>query len=207
MLLSLTYLCAVGFAFDLECSSLEADFVLERAGNVLACHTKDLKVTEKDETMNPSTIDDNEQVKGLVIKNQIVNFIPKFTDSLAKRLEALLVDSCHLKVVSKEDLQQFPQLKRLTLNNNDVERLGGELFDYNPQLELFWFDKDDHKLNFIGANLLDSLTKLKEVMFNGTGCINFYSNNLRTLQQLKKKLETSCKDEPTKLKMLEHHTT
>lgn len=147
LLMSLTCLCSSGFAFDLKCSKLVVECWL--SGNVLTCHVKDLNVTKKGEIMNPIAIASYNQMKGLEIHEQIVHFMPKFTESLAQSLEALLVDSCHLKDVSKEDLQQFSPLKLLSLANNDLEKLDGDLFDFMPRIEVVSF-RGNEKLKYIG---------------------------------------------------------
>jgi hypothetical protein len=155
--------------------------------------------------MNPNWIDNDNRVRKLKIFFQTVKFLPKFTVLLAQRLEYFQVHSCHLKVVSKEDLQQFPRLKFISLENNDLEWLNGDLFDFNPKLESVWFGLN--KLKYIEENMFDSLTKLQWVDFSHADCIKtFISDPKRKLPGLKEELKTSCKDESTKSKMLEERS-
>jgi Leucine-rich repeat (LRR) protein len=190
----------VGFAFDLECSEVEEENWDGQKD--FACYVKTMNVTKKGESMNPSAIDDDIRVEKLEIRHQIVNYLPKFTVSLAQRLKYLSVASCHLKIVSKEDLEQFPDLTILSLSHNDLERLDGDLFDYNPRLYAVWFN-DNKKLKFIGANLLDSLTELENADFTIAGCIDFDALKPATMSKLKEQLKTSCKDDSTEIKMVE----
>lgn len=152
--------------------------------------------------MNPNPIDDDSQVKSLTIHNQNVNFMPKFTDLLAQRLEVLSVDGCHLKEVSKADLQQFPRLTHFSMANNVLEWLDDDLFEFNPQLEIISF-RGNKKLKFIGKNLIKSLTNLRFVDIRSAGCIDFFAGNKVTMQRLNKKLKIVCKNELTELKMLD----
>lgn len=181
--------CAVGLDFDLVCDSFS---------DGVTCYVKNLNITERGDTMNPSSIDDDNQFEALMIEDQIVNFMPSFTDLLAQRLERLCVDSCHLKVITKEDLQQFPNLKDVSVASNDLEWLDGDLFEFNPRLEIVSFYKN--KLTFIAANLLDSLINIKEADFYANYCIDSHED----LSQLKEIFQNRCKDESTKLKMLAH---
>lgn len=146
------------------------------------------------------------RANGIRIHNQIVNFIPLIPNEAARSLKWLDIDKCHLKVVTKDDLKQFRRLKHLSLINNDLEWLEGDLFHYNPKLEEVFFYYNDN-LMFIGANLLDSLTKLVEAVFNPIGCIGFESYKELELHEVKEKLKTSCKDESTELKMLSDQKT
>jgi hypothetical protein len=165
-----------------------------------------MNVTKRGEIMSPN-FENNSTVKMFEVEKKTVNFMPKFTVLLAKRLESLFIINCHLKVVLKEDLQQFPQLRRLSLSNNDLEWLNGDLFDYNPQLHSVWFNKNN--LKFIGENLVNSLTKLDFVDFMDAGCINFCVWKLEMISELKEKLKCSCKDKSTESNMLaqRHFTT
>jgi hypothetical protein len=166
----------------------------------------DLTITERGAVMNPSPYDDNNNIKGLEIENQIVHYVPKVTEKFAKRLEDLQIYVCGLKEVRKEDLEQFPQLKDLSLAWNDLQWLEGDLFAFNPKLEVVSFD-GNQKLKYIGANLLDSLSELWSANFLSAGCIYFNAFDPEGLEELKAELKTDCKDEPTKFKMPVERTT
>jgi hypothetical protein len=152
--------------------------------------------------MKPSSIDNETYVRGVEIRDQTVNFMPKFTCLLAQRLKALRIWSCHLKVISKDDLQQFPRLLQLFLQFDDIEWLEGDLFNYNPLLEIVGI-LGNNNLLFIEANLLDSLKKIRHAYF-APGCVGVNAESAADLKELMKKLKTSCKDEWTELKMLAH---
>jgi hypothetical protein len=202
LLVTLTRLCAAGSAFNVQCSYSGDNAWLSKT--VLSCQLENLEITERGEVIKTS-FDSLNQVKGLVIQSQIVNFMPKFSILFAERLKLLQVDYCRLKVILKEDLRQFRHLTHLSLSVNDLEWLDGDLFDFNPELKMVSFWRND-KLMFIGAHLLDSLTKLKQAQFDPAGCISVDANNPEKLSELKEKLITSCKDDVTELKMLEERS-
>lgn len=186
----------------MEFSRLENDDFFYGA---LTCHVESMNIMERGEIMNPNWIDNDNRVRKLKIFFQTVKFLPKFTVLLAQRLEIFQAHSCHLKIVSKEDLQQFPRLKFISLENNDLEWLNGDLFDFNPKLESVWFC--NNKLKYIEENMFASLTKLQWVDFSYADCIKtFISDPKNELPGLKEELKTSCKDESTKSKMLEERS-
>jgi Leucine-rich repeat (LRR) protein len=197
---SLACASATGFAFDLECSETEK-WANTHDELCIVDNLNGLKITERGAVMSPSQFDDVNKITWLVIRNQTVHYIPKFTVKLAKRLTFLVISRCGLKEVRKEDLKQFPQLKTLALDKNDLEWLEGDLFVFNPVLELVMFSLS-RKLKYIGENLLDSLPKLENAWFDHAGCINDFTISSRELKAFKTKLKSECKDEPTRLKML-----
>jgi Leucine-rich repeat (LRR) protein len=203
MLISLACLSSTGFAFDLKCKTIEKPPWTQVK---LICNVINLKITDRGAVMSPSLYDDNDEIEGLNIEYQIVRYIPKFTVKLAKRLKLLRIDRCGLKRVRKEDLKQFPQLERLTLGRNDLEWLEGDLFAFNPNLEVVSLH-DSKKLKYIGENLLDSLPKLEAAIFGNSGCIDIVAFEADTLEKLKSDLKIKCKNESSKLKMLAEQTT
>lgn len=152
-----------------------------------------MKITQKEETMSPSTNVNLDQVSGLMIFKETVNYMPKFRDSLAQRLEGLHINKCHLKLIVKEDLKQFPLLRGLSLPDNDLEKLDSDLFDFTPLLEVADFSRNN--LKFIGANLLDSLVKIRFVDFSGADCIRRNAQSPGEFDELKVELATKCKNE------------
>jgi Leucine-rich repeat (LRR) protein len=168
---------------------------------------KKLRITDRGAVMNPSSYDENDDITNLGIYRQTVHYVPKFTVKFATRIKYLTILRCGLKEIRKEDLKQFPQLEKLWLGNNDLEWLEGDLFAFNPELVGLSFD-DNEKLKYIGENLVDLLPRFREAVFRSAGCIEFiYTKTYGSLEELKTKLNTECKDEATRLKMLAERTT
>jgi hypothetical protein len=202
-MISLACLSATGFTFDLKCSKLvEGWWGFDR----LACIVDNLRITNRDAVISPSSYDDIDEIESLEIKEQTVHYVPKFTVKIAKRLKTLEIYDCGLKEVRKEDLKQFPQLKLLKLRGNDLEWLKGDLFAFNPKLIGVSFE-ENKKLKYIGADLLDSLPIVQMANFNYAGCIDSFAITREDLELLKTELQIKCKYEPTKLEMPTDRTT
>lgn len=95
---------------------------------------------------------------------KMANFIPKFTDSIAQRLSLLRVSICHLKVVSKEDLQQFPHSTYPSLPNNDLEWLRQQV-EVHRSKNAGFADKTQNSGRVKQDNESVSLTELQTVGF------------------------------------------
>lgn len=188
--------CTVGFSFDLKCLHLEDDHW--SVGAILICHVHSLNIIARGEIMDTNwyngKISNDTRVNGVMIVHQIVNYMPKFSDLLAQRLEYLQVSNCHLKDISKQDLQQFPQLKYLRLPNNDLKRLDRDLFEFNPQLESVAFSGNEN-LKFVAENFLDSLTKLRFADFTCVRCVCFTASTPELLKNFNEMLKIHCRDE------------
>lgn len=183
---------ATGFCLNLNCSS-EGDSSWEN-GRIYTCGVKTknlLIITGREDTLNTTSVDNSYLMKALEVDHQTVYYVPKFTGFFAGRIEALSFYSCKLKVISKEDLEQFPMLRQLKLIWNNLEWLNSDLFDFNKNIEAIDF-YGNQRLKFIGANLLDLLPNLQKVNFQNCGCID-HSVFGPWLSDVKDALETKCK--------------
>lgn len=85
-------------------------------------------------------------------------------------LEALEIIQSGLKVLTQEDLQPFPKLKGIWINDNKIATLDSDLFQHNPLLITVFFD--DNNIRFIAENIFDSLDNLKAVYLQNNVCIS-----------------------------------
>jgi hypothetical protein len=121
-----------GFGFVLECEREEMRGW--SIGNVFTCRTKNMHITTRGATMASTAAANINEVKALSINDQIVNFMPKFETSLARRLEAFNAYRCGMKSLEKDDLKQFPKLRELHLEKNELEWLDGDVFEFTSQI-------------------------------------------------------------------------
>jgi hypothetical protein len=159
-----------------------------------------VNVTRRGEAIAPGPLVNDDLVRAVWIELQTVHFLPTLSSLLAQRLEALAVHECRLRVIVREDLEQFSRLREISLPSNDLQWIAGDLFDFNPELQAV--DFQDNKLRFIGANLLDSLARLWRADFRSVECIHQGARSPVRMEILKQELRAKCKHESTERDML-----
>jgi hypothetical protein len=147
----------------LEAVNLQCIMDLWPPRNTIGCFAINVNVTERDLTV--SSINGqflrgfrHSNFKMFQVKNQILHFIPCGIGSFFPKTVELRIIKSKLKEVHKRDLQQFPHLKELHLEQNELQFLPGDLFEANLELETI--DFDNNQITHVGHNLLTSLTKL-----------------------------------------------
>jgi hypothetical protein len=129
-------------------------------------------------------------VKVINFNNQPIDLIPQNISKFFKNIQGLSVWSTSIKSVSKNDLQQFPELRLVDFYDNLLETLDGDLFTYNPKLEFVRFHKN--KITNVGLNLLTSLKSLSYVDFNFNVCITQYTSTQSEIPDLIRNLAIKC---------------
>jgi hypothetical protein len=137
-------------------------------------------------------------VKLIKFNNQTLDFIPQNISKFFKNIQSVDVISSSLKVVLKDDLQQFPELRFISFYDNLLETLDGDLFTYNPKLQFVSFHKN--KITNVGPNLLRSLKSLSQVHFNSNVCISQHAFNPSAILDLTRNLFIKC---PPTVQMIE----
>lgn len=86
--------------------------------------------------------------------------LPKRIENFFPNLESISAYDTQLQEISS-DVLKFPKLRGLFLNLNQLKTLPGNLFEHTPNLEYFWFHKN--QIETIGLNIFKSLKKLVDV--------------------------------------------
>jgi hypothetical protein len=123
--------------------------------------------------------------------NLISPRLPKNFNNFFPNIETIQLFNSKIKVIDKDDLQQFPKLKSLFVGLNQLESLKSDLFEYNPNLLIIKFNYNS--LRSIGSDLLKPLTKLFMADFSNNPCIDTnVTNNKTGIEELKKELAEKC---------------
>jgi hypothetical protein len=156
----ITFLSALGFAIDTQCS--EIDISDGTPGNEFnVCWLENLNITERGvQITSPSSLN---YINGLCMWETTVNFMPQFDKVLAKNMKMLVILGCHLKQVERNDVAQFPELKEIALPQNDLQTLPEDLFMNNLKLETI--SMYNNKFIMIGLEILTPLSSLKIAEF------------------------------------------
>lgn len=104
----------------------------------------------------------NEKVRFFSVTDKVVNYIPKGLNLLFVKLIGMKFDQTSLKLVTKENLQPFPDLLMFSSTNNQIEFLEKDLFIYNPKLQYVSFSSN--KITYIDPNVFKVLSSTLAVL-------------------------------------------
>lgn len=105
----------------------------------------------------------NDDVKAVWITSSNVFYFPLGLGNLFKNLLSIGIQNSKLREISKEDLKEFPKLKRLDLFDNEIEIVDEDLFQYNPKLEDIGLNKN--KISQIDPKVFKNFVNKLNVLF------------------------------------------
>jgi len=114
----------------------------------------------------------NDDVAHVIFRNCSLDVVPKGLTQIFPNLKILSINSSELNKLSKEDLSEYKKIEGFLCENNKLEFLPGDLFDGFENLE--WISFFKNKLKAIEPNIIDGLSKLKSVLFFGN--VNYNRN-------------------------------
>ena len=115
----------------------------------------------------------NSDVDGFYVIFKTFNYFPRGLDTFFKNIKVIDIGDANLKEVHQEDLKQFPKLVELHLHFNSLEVLEDGLFDFNPNLELIYLNRN--KIVHIEPKIFNHLSKLRFLELRSNPCINKYA--------------------------------
>ena len=135
----------------------------------------------------------NGSVKIIEIYRKTINYVPQGFGENFPEVEGLQIYDSKLKVVQKMDFAQFPNLKELLLNQNELQILPADLFEDN--LAIVCIEMESNKLIAVAANILAPLKKLEQVRFYGNPCIDQGAENQTEVADVVTFLSLGCINE------------
>ncbi len=125
----------------------------------------------------------------------VINEFPSSQSLLrvAPNLTRLSITSSRLSKISRGDLKGLEKLTILTLSENELEYLPGDLFESTPNLEKIYLDQN--KIRSIGEEILKPLKKLKIFDLSRNVNIDGYYNvsGGLTFTELENDIREKCK--------------
>ncbi|CAG9810596.1 unnamed protein product [Chironomus riparius] len=178
--------CVIGVNLDLsastsiECSYKTRDWNIVQ--NVYHCPVnKNPRITTRESAAITSISGThqngmtNSDVGGFYAYSRTINYFPRGLETFFKTIKIIQIYDCNLKEVHQEDLKPFPNLVELYLRFNDLEVLEEGLFDFNP--DLHYIGLNYNKIVYIGPNVFDHLTKLRDLSLHSNLCISKEAKN------------------------------
>lgn len=183
------------------CVVLECNFPSQSF--LYSCKVKSLEITSRD---NRTITEVHGQhlggkshngVQKIRASGRILNYFPLNLTNFFKNLKFIEIYNADMKEITKDDLQQFgDNLREISLQNNKIEVINGDLFDGTPNVEKITLN--NNKIGFIESGSFGNLTKLRELSVANNPCTggNDYAWNSReNVDKLIEKVLESCKDE------------
>jgi Leucine-rich repeat (LRR) protein len=90
------------------------------------------------------------------------------------------------------ELASYPHLKMLRLDFNQITRIPGNFFQFNPELISVSFKSN--WIKSVGKQLLDRLRQIQLLNFNFNQCINTVTNKPNQVPSILRALRRDCLD-------------
>jgi Leucine-rich repeat (LRR) protein len=137
----------------------------------------------------------NNDVRAFKSNGKTAIFFPRGLTIFFKNIETVQIINGKLQKISKDDLRQFGgNLKKLWLDNNELQEIKGDLFEFNPNLENMSFTSN--KIVHIDSGAFDGLVKRDYLNLSKNPCTEFMEN--KNFLEIIREVEKSCKN-PTKI--------
>lgn len=185
-----------------NCVDIECEFrnhtITNDWGERYSCITKKI-VTKADDRLvrNVTGVHSKNyfsaNVTQYLARNLLVERFPIGLGASFANLEVVRFTFCGMRLLFKESMQNLTKLKYLDLINNKIEKLGSDVFEFSPNLVEIILN--NNRLKFVGAFILEPLTKLEFVSFGGNVCLSGHFKYTREqLPRLKKEIMLQCSD-------------
>ena len=144
--------------------------------SVKSCTVQDLVKNSQDkEITSVNGASEPTDFESVVIEGNIVNYMPKGLAKFFPQLISLRIFNSQLREVHQEDFASLRSLTYLNFDNNLLEMLDGDLFEFN--LELQEIDFNSNQIKHIGTEFMRYPTKLRKGQFQGNICTSDYFPN------------------------------
>ena len=130
------------------------------------------------------------QIQQLYVLRGNSVFFPGNLHKFFPNLEVVKIFSSRLKFIDNYDFRFLMTLKYLDLEQNEIEVLQSDLFQFNLLLIKVNFRKN--KLKFIGARLLEPLKHLTTARFEENTCISDGAERADKMLELQRSIEINC---------------
>lgn len=123
------------------------------------------------------------------------NFFPRNLGKFFKNIQRITIFPSNISTLESADLQSFPQLIFLFLDNNKLREIPRDLFKFNPKLE--FLSLFSNKIQYVEKGAFASLKNLTTFYFNDNSCHSGAATNRTAVLNLIKEIEGKCNKKPT----------
>lgn len=163
----------------------ELDVVLKTCiMNSTAINSNYFTITSvKDETVEEIYFDHNHDL----------NFLPNAIGEKFPNLLSLSAWRCSLLSVSRDNFIQLLSLRRMALNENNIQTISTETFEDLTSLE--WLFLDHNKIKTLDVEVFKSLHKLQFISLSSNLCVDKDFNGEVQMAEIHRAVEENCKNE------------
>jgi hypothetical protein len=165
-------ICAVineSLTLKIDCDIKNVNFGDFKDINTCEIENEDLEVNFNDliSEIQPTTLE-FDKINGITFENGIFYRFPNELGNIFKNLQFLKFRNVKLSEIYFEDLRNFPNLKYLDLQGNEIEILDENLFANNSHLEVI--NLSENEITHIDINIFDDLKNLKSLKLSDNKC-------------------------------------
>lgn len=159
------------------------------------CYECSATITLTDSNALESVIGDhdvgrtNDNVEYLTIKDQFMPYFPERLLDYFKILKAVGITNTQLLTLSATDLQEIPGLLHVSVQENNLISLDGDLFSLTPHLK--YFAADFNRIEHVGTDFFipDNMTFL---LLGFNVCVNVNAQDRSEVLRLARSLPELC---------------
>ncbi|XP_070504855.1 leucine-rich alpha-2-glycoprotein-like [Chironomus tepperi] len=138
------------------------------------------------------------KIRGLVAKNKEILYLPPGNEHHVWYTKAAVITDSKLRKITSDNLMSFKHLEYLDMSHNEIDILGPNLFQFNPNLRTLILD--GNKIQIIDSTIFKEMPSLVYLGLNDNGCISKVTDNCNEILDATEFIGTDCWDE--KLEML-----
>ncbi|CAG9812200.1 unnamed protein product [Chironomus riparius] len=159
----------------LNCLSKIEEFSLINSQN--SCNVQNILNIYEPNTEIQDVDGQADSYTALLIIDKRTEFLPSNLGKKFINLIALKVLEGRLKEVRQNELKSLTNLQYINFDQNDIEFLDNNVFDFNLKLKVIWLG--GNKISYIGNSIFDNLIQLNNVDFRNNTCVSTSQMNLK----------------------------
>ncbi|KAL7015695.1 hypothetical protein ACKWTF_016605 [Chironomus riparius] len=159
----------------LNCLSKIEEFSLINSQN--SCNVQNILNIYEPNTEIQDVDGQADSYTALLIIDKRTEFLPSNLGKKFINLIALKVLEGRLKEVRQNELKSLTNLQYINFDQNNIEFLDNNVFDYNLKLKVIWLG--GNKISYIGNSIFDNLNQLNNVDFRNNTCVSTSQMNLK----------------------------
>jgi Leucine-rich repeat (LRR) protein len=127
-------------------------------------------------------INHNEIQSFYVYQSPDFEYFPKGVENYFVNVKVLVVAYTGLKVLTQEDLKPLTKLRDLYVDNNQLEVIESDLFEFNTDIEVMNFS--NNRIKTVGVNAFAPLKSIEHLNMQNNDCINKKGTNKKEIDDL-----------------------